>query len=133
MKSLVKLMFILSTFIFALCGVLVFLVPQSGCLVNIDLQISFDETYVYVDVYNNFGIGDKDLEVSISLYSDYENGNDLNTMIKQASKHSKDLDVGDCLRLKQKREIVQLYYKAVIDYKLDNGPWRKIESKTFIA
>lgn len=102
-----------------------------GLMTNISLSLGANSEKVWARAHNDFTLGISTVQVFVYLYSSLEYQDDYKQMTLEASDYIKDLNINKSLEVSSPINGVQKYWKARVEFKLDNKDWNNKETKTY--
>ncbi|MBD5087015.1 MAG: hypothetical protein HDT32_06660 [Clostridiales bacterium] len=103
-----------------------------GLVTNISLSLGANSEVVWAKAHNDFTLGMSTVQVYVYLYSSLEYQDDYNQMTLENSAYIYDLDIHKSLEVSAPINGVQKYWKARVEFKLDNKDWNSKETKTYL-
>ena len=108
-------------------------VEPLGLMTKITLTIGANSESVWAKAHNDFTLGMSTVQVYVYLYSSLDYLEDYSKMTLQGSAYIYDLNINETLEISAAINGVQRYWKARMEFKLDNKDWNSKETKTYLV
>ena len=98
-------------------------VDPLGLVTRISIHLGTTDVEVWAEAHNDFTLGMSTVEVYVYLYSSLTYQESYTGMTLESENYINDLDINKSLRASAPINGVQRYWKARVQYKLDNKDW----------
>lgn len=107
-------------------------VQPLGLMTQISISIGSYSDSVWARAHNDFTLGFSTVQVYVYLYSSLEYEEDYTKMNLENSAYIGDLNINKTLEITAPIDGVQRYWKARVQYKLDNKSWTNNTTATYL-
>ena len=103
-----------------------------GLMTKISLTIDANSESVLAIAHNDFTLGMSTVQVYVYLYSSLDYQENCSNMTLESYAYINDLNINQSLETSSAINGVQRYWRARVEFKLDNKEWNSSETKTYI-